>query len=91
MAKLRADLFANANLKQVTLGVTRILNELQNHPPHIQMAALTATFTMLSEHWRVEPQDCFTWTKNMMKHADGTGYRTEFKGVKAYIEGELSK
>ena len=84
---MNRDLFASANLRDVSVGSMALIDTIQDMQPHIAMGALTATFLMLCDFWKVDAKDAFRLTSNIMNHADGR--RPEFRAVAAYMEGEL--
>ncbi|MFN4278328.1 MAG: hypothetical protein ACK4FJ_18700 [Ferrovibrio sp.] len=84
---MNRDLFNNANLKDVGIAAMSVIDRLQLHQPHVQMAAAAVVFLGLSEHWGIPAQDVFTAVKNMIN--DGEGKRPEYTAVREYIRHEL--
>lgn len=84
---MNRDLFNNAQVRDVSNASMAVITTIQDMQPHVQMAALAATFLLLSDHWKVAPQEAFAAVKNLMNHAEGR--RPEFNAVAAYMEAEL--
>lgn len=75
------------NLRGACRASMAVIDVLQNHPPHEQVAGLGACFVLLAEHHAVPLQDAMVAIQNMMKDADGR--RPEFKAVGDYLRHEL--
>lgn len=78
------------NMLPVQLAATTtmsVIDHLQDFTPEAQIAAVTASFKLLTERFGVDPQDAFSVTDNIMNHAEGT--RVEFNAVRAYLANEV--
>lgn len=84
---IQPDKINNANPAAVATASFALLDCLQSYEPHIQVMTVAAVFTALAEHHKVQPQDVFTTTKNMMSTKEGR--RAEFAAVADYIKYEL--
>jgi hypothetical protein len=84
---MNRDDWIMADPAAVARGTAAVANAVQDMPAHVQLSAMAAAFIMLAEHRRIEPQDAFTITSNIMNYAEGR--RPEFKGVAQYMENEL--
>lgn len=87
MASLNRDLMNSVGVKTAATATMRVIDRLQDLPPHVQLVALTAAYKLMVERFNVSPHDVFTVADNVMNHADGR--RDEFKAVADYMEGEL--
>lgn len=77
-----------AKPQDVSRTALTVLNALQEVRPEVQVMGAAVVFLELSEHLGIPAQDVFTATKNLINNQDGK--RTEFRAVRAYIEGELN-
>lgn len=87
MTRFNRDLMTNAPVKASATSTMRVLDAVQDLPPHLQLIAITATFKLMIDRFGVSGQDAFTITDNIMTAAEGR--RAEFDAVRAYMEGEL--
>jgi len=88
MVKLNYDGLTNADPARVAKASFKLLNELQNHDQGTICAASAAVFLILCERFKVEPQDVFTATKNLLV-ADRVDGRHEFGAVKLFAQHEI--
>ena len=87
MSKINRDKISNADPKQVSKAAFSVLDRLQNFPAWIQPMAAAAVMLLLCSGLRLEAQDLFTVTKNLMNSKEGL--RPEFEAVRDYIKHEL--
>lgn len=76
-----------AGVKPSATSTMRVIDSVQDLPPHLQVIAITASFKLLIERFGVTPDDAFTATDNIMNHAQGR--RVEFDAVRAYLENQV--
>ena len=81
------DLMNMAPVKDSAVATMRVIDAVQDLPPHLQVIALTASFKLLIDRYGIDAQDAFTVTDNIMNAAAGT--RPEFAAVRMYLENEL--
>jgi len=86
---MNIDAMSNASTDEVAQGTMAILDRAQDLKQHVQVLAVAAAFLAMTSKWDVEPQDAFTYIKNLMKSTEGDGWRGEFRALEAYVEGEL--
>lgn len=84
---LNRDLMNMVPVKEAAVSTMRVIDTLQDLPPHLQVVAIVATFKLVTERFGIEPQDAFTVTDNIMNHAQGR--RVEFDAVRMYLENEV--
>jgi hypothetical protein len=84
---LNRDLMNHIDVRGAATATMHVINALQELPPHHQVVAVVATFRLLIERFKLDPQDAFTLTDNIMNHAQGR--RAEFDAVRAYLENEV--
>jgi hypothetical protein len=77
----------NADPKRVAQASFYVIDKLQNFPPHLQLMGLAAALLTASDTFKVEAQDIFTVTKNLMNSKEGL--RPEFAAIRDYIKYEL--
>ena len=85
--KLNRDLMGMAPVKQSATSTMRVIDALQDLPPHLQMIAVTASFKLMADRFGMPVQDAFTMTDNIMNEAEGK--RPEFAAVRMYLENEV--
>lgn len=85
--QLNKDLMNLAGVRESATSTMRVIDALQDLPPHLQLIAIVATFKLMIERFNVDAQDAFTVTDNIMNHADGR--RVEFDAVRAYLANEV--
>jgi len=90
--KINLDALNNAPPKEVAEASFEIIDRLQHRhsTPHIQAAAVCAAFLVLCHRLRIEAQDVFTATGNMMAD-EREGGRAEFQALKLYVDNEIAK
>jgi hypothetical protein len=81
---------ANVNPDDVSQAAYEALDCLQNHPPHIQAAAVGTLFVAIAEALKASPQDVMTVISNVL-HDDRNGRRPQFAALALYIEHELRR
>lgn len=84
---LNKDLMNQASVKESAGSTMRVIDALQDLPPHMQIIALVATFKLMIERYGVNAQDAFTVADNIMNHAQGR--RVEFDAVRDYLANEV--
>ena len=84
---MNRDKLTNADPKHVAQSTFSVIDKLQNMPQHLQAMALASSFLILSDVFKLEAQDIFTLTKNLMNSKEGL--RPEFVAVRDYIKHEL--
>lgn len=84
---LDRDLMNMVPVKDAAVATMRVIDAIQDLPPHLQVIAVVATFKLVTERFGVNPQDAFTVTDNIMNHAQGR--RVEFDAARAYLENEV--
>lgn len=88
MPKLDRDIMNMAAPRDVARASLATLNALQDFRPEIQIMGAATVFLSLAEHLGIPAQEAFSVTKNLINGDDGK--RPEFKGVDAYMKGELA-
>lgn len=88
--RLNPDLLNNMPPEAVALASFEVIDALQRHHlyPANQVGALAATFLLVCSHLKLDPQDVFTATKNLLM-ADRYAGRQHFNAVKLYVENEI--
>ncbi len=86
-ARINRDALTNAQPHQVCRGAMTILDTMQNMHKEEQVASAAIVFLALCSRLRLEPQDAFTVSKNMLNGKEGV--RPEFVAVERYMKGEL--
>lgn len=82
------DKLTNAPPKDVAQATMMLVDRLQNYPAAIQSVAAAVLFLSVCKVHRLQPQDVFTVTGNMM--ADTIhGERPEFRALRLYTQHEL--
>jgi hypothetical protein len=84
---LNRDLMNQAGVLESATSAMRVIDAIQDLPPHLQVIAIVATFKLMVERFGANPQDAFTVTDNIMNHAQGR--RAEFEAVRAYLANEV--
>lgn len=84
---LNRDLMNHAGVRESATSTMRVIDAVQDLPPHLQVIALVASFKLMVERYGVNPQDAFTVADNIMNHAQGR--RPEFEAVRAYLANEV--
>lgn len=84
---LNRDLMSMAGVRESATSTMRVIDCVQDLPPHLQVIAIAATFKLMIERFGIEGQDAFTITDNIMNHADGR--RVEFDAVRDYLANEV--
>lgn len=84
--KLDLDRLGNIPVREAARATMAVIDRLQDLTPEQQMAGITACFTLACEHYGINPQDMFTYSNNIMHHADGR--RPEFQAVRQFMKGE---
>lgn len=82
------DLMTLAGVKPSATSTMRVIDSVQDLPPHLQVIAITASFKLLIERFGVDAQDAFTITDNIMNHAEG---RRAERGMKSIIDLSRSR
>lgn len=77
----------NVNRVGVAHSSFRLLDSIQTEEPALQLAASAAYFLLLSEHYKQDPQEVFTITKNLMRRHDDS-LNTEFEGIRMFLKEE---
>lgn len=88
MSKIDYLGLVNADHERVRHAAFRIIDAIQTEPSFTQTAAVAATFLLLCGHFKVDPQDVFVATKNMLAQDRNDG-RWEFEAVRNYIRYEV--
>ena len=83
---MNRDLLTNVSLKDASYSAMAVIDRLQHENAGVQLAAVAAVFLCACDHYKINAQDVFASTTNVMNHADGP--RVEFKAVKAFMAGE---
>jgi len=65
----------------------RVIDAVQDLPPHLQLIAITAAFKLMIDRFDVPAQDAFVIVDNIMQ--DQEGKRPEFAAVRMYMENEV--
>lgn len=84
---MNLDKLTNIPTRQAANATMSIIDCVQRLQPEERPVALAASFLLLAERLDVPAQDLFTYSTNIMNHADGR--RPEFKAVADYLENEL--
>lgn len=87
MATFNRDHMNMVPAKDAATATMRVIDGVQDLPPHLQLIAVTATFKLLLERFGVDAQDAFTVADNIINHAQGR--RVEFDAVRAYMDNEV--
>lgn len=69
MASLNLDKFNNIDPDMVGQGGMNILNVIQHLPKEVQVHAVAAAFLMIAYRNKLNAQDIFTATRNMLNEA----------------------
>ena len=85
--RFNRDLMGMAPVVESATSTMRVLDAVQDLPPHLQLIAITATFKLMTERFGMPAQDAFLITNNIMK--DQEGKRPEFDAVRMYMENEV--
>ncbi len=88
--RIDKDRLNNASPKDVAQATYGLVDRLQDHPPHIQMAAAALLFLVVSKLWKAQPQDIFVAVGNLMSDPIH-GERDEFRALRLYAKHELEK
>jgi hypothetical protein len=88
--KINYDGLNNADPAQVAQAAFTQLDRLQGFKQEVLCASAAATFLLLCEHFKVEPQDVFVATKNLLMD-DREGGRHEFEAVRLFVKHEITK
>ncbi|MCG7628368.1 hypothetical protein MHM88_11170 [Epibacterium sp. MM17-32] len=86
-SRFNRDLMGMAPATESATSTMRVIDAVQDLPPHLQLIAITATFKLMIERFGVPAQDAFTITDNLMN--DQAGKRPEFAAVRMYMENEV--
>lgn len=82
------DAFANAPVADVAEAVVAVINAVQTVEPAIQAHAVALAFLLITQQYRVEPQDVFVVVKNLMA-SNAAGHSIEYRALLDYVENEL--
>lgn len=74
--------------RQVGLLAMRLADRSQDFPPEPQAVAAAYYFLLLCERYKLQPQDVFTITKNLLASSEAQ-FSHELRAVKDYVEHEL--
>jgi hypothetical protein len=88
MPKLNRDVLNTATPRDVAMAAMTVLDRLQDFRPEIQIMGAATVFLTLADHLGIPAQEAFTVTKNLINGDDGK--RAEFRGIDAYMKGELA-
>jgi hypothetical protein len=83
------DKINNADSEKVAKATFTILDRIQHFPAHEQVLASAALFLVMAEHHKVQPQDVFTVTKNLM--FEKTRMKAEFAALLDYVRYEIKR
>lgn len=81
------DAFSSAPVSQAARASMAVINAVQQLDPAVQVHGMAAAFLLLAERFKLEPQDLFAKTTNLMNYAEGR--RPEFTAVSEYLAGEI--
>jgi len=70
--------------------MVRAIDTNQNEPPHLQIMAPAAALVCLCEAIGIDPVDVVMLVRRMANHVDSP-YASQWRGMKAYAQGELLK
>ncbi len=87
MRSFNRDVLNSAAPRDVAMAGMTVLDRLQDFRPEIQIMGAATVFLSLAEHLGIPAQEAFTATKNLINGDDGK--RAEFRGIDAYMKGEL--
>jgi hypothetical protein len=92
MARRNLDGLVNAPPKAVAEISFLVIDGIQHHPtnPLAQAAGVAATFLLLCEHLKVEPQDVFVATKNILLD-EREGGSKHFEAVRMFVSNEIPR
>lgn len=86
-ARIDFDRLNNAAVSQVAQTAVQVLDRIQDGHPEVQLLGMGAAFIAFCRKMRMDPQEVFRATGNMMatKHKDHADFRT----LGLYVEHEL--
>lgn len=84
---LDRDMMNMASVRESAAATMRVIDSVQDLPPHLQVIGITATFKLLAERFNMSVADAFTVADNIMNHAEGR--RVEFDAVRDYLANEV--
>lgn len=84
---LNRDDMNHVPVREAATSSMRVIDAIQDLPPHLQVIAIVAVFKLLIERFGVDAFDAFTVADNVMNHAQGR--RPEFAAVRAYLDNEV--
>jgi hypothetical protein len=88
MSKLVYDLMVNAEPVAVSQAAMAVADGVQAYKPEAQVMGAAAFFIILCEEYKVNAQDVFTATKNLMA-SERLDVIPQFNAAREYIKGEL--
>lgn len=83
------DGFANASVEEVSRAVVAVIDAVQTTDPEIQAHAVALAFLLITQQYRVEPQDVFVVVKNLMA-STAAGHSIEYRALLDYVKMELT-
>lgn len=88
MRKLIYDRMVNAEPHDVSKATMAVADGVQTLTPETQVMGAAAFFLLLAEAYKVNPQDVFTATKNLMSSEKGDAI-PQFNAAREYIKHEV--
>lgn len=78
----------NTDTKEVARAVMSIITELQNHPKHVQVLAITTCMKMLIDRFKESPRNVMDVVDNLFR-IDNSYQNTDIAAAKAYLDNEV--
>lgn len=81
------DGLVNAPPQAVAETTFRVIDAVQVHPPMVRASGIAAAFLLTCERLKLDPQDVFVATKNILLD-EREGGSKHFEAVRLFVENE---